>query len=237
MSGGNSNPRFRARAKALLFDFGGTLDAEGVPWKDRWQRIAREEGIDVSQEEFDRAFYGATDVLEGTIPKTAGFRDTVDAVAGGLAVRLGRDDAVLRRIGGRFAEDSLRQLAQSAALLARLRARYRIGIVSNFYGNLQAVCDEAGLTPSIGVAVDSTLVGCKKPDARIFQAALDSLGSAPSETVFVGDSMRRDMAGARAMGMRHVWLRPESAAAANGSPCCSGDAVIARLSELTRLDL
>jgi FMN phosphatase YigB (HAD superfamily) len=229
------------KARALLFDFGGTLDAEGVPWKDRWRRIAREEGVDAPQEEFDRAFYGATDALEGTISRTAGFRDTVEAVAGGLALRLRREEELLRRIGRRFAEDSLGQLAQSAALLARLRERYRIGIVSNFYGNLQAVCDEAGLTPSIGVAVDSTLVGCKKPDPKIFQAALDALKAAPTETVFVGDSLRRDMAGARAMGMRHVWLRAaaEAPGAANGGgqPCCSEDAVIARLSELSRLDL
>ena len=225
------------KTSALLFDFGGTLDAEGVPWKDRWQRIAREEGIDVPQEEFDRAFYGATDVLEGTISKTAGLRGTVDRVAEGLASRLGREQALLRRIGDRFAEDSLRQLAQSAELLARLKERYRIGIVSNFYGNLQAVCDEVGLAPSIGVAVDSTVVGCKKPDPRIFQAALDALKASAAEAVFVGDSMRRDMAGARAMGMRHVWLRPESAASAPNGACCSEDAVIARLAELSRLEL
>ncbi len=225
-------------ARALLFDFGGTLDAEGVPWKDRFTQLAREEGLDVPQADFDRAFYGATDILEGTISRSAGFRETVERVAEGLAVRLRREEALLRRIGDRFADDSLRQLAQSAALLSRLRERYRIGIVSNFYGNLQAVCDEAGLTPSIGVAIDSTLVGCKKPDPRIFRAALDSLGASPEEAVFVGDSLRRDMAGARAMGMRHVWLRPESAAAnGGGGPCCPEDVVIARLAELSRLDL
>jgi FMN phosphatase YigB (HAD superfamily) len=228
----------RSRAKALLFDFGGTLDAEGVPWKERFYRLAREEGLEAPPEVFDRAFYGATDVLEGTIPKAAGFRDTVERVASGLASRLGREEALLRRIGDRFADDSLRQLAESAALLARLSQRYRIGIVSNFYGNLHAVLDEARLTPSIGAAIDSTLVGCKKPDPRIFQAALDSLKAAPSETVFVGDSLKRDMAGARAMGMRHVWLRPAYAAAnGGGGPCCAGDDVIARLSELSRLDL
>ena len=228
-----------SKTRALLFDFGGTLDAEGVPWKERFYRLAREEGLDEPQEVFDRAFYGATDVLEGTISKAAGFRQTVEQVASGLATRLGREEALLRRIGDRFAEDSLRQLAQNAALLGRLSERYRIGIVSNFYGNLHAVLDEAGLTPSIGVAVDSTLVGCKKPDPRIFQAALDSLKAEPSETVFVGDSQKRDMAGARAMGMRHVWLRPASPANGSGigAPCCAGDDVIARLSELSRLDL
>jgi HAD superfamily hydrolase (TIGR01549 family) len=226
----------RSGASALLFDFGGTLDAEGVPWKDRFFRVAREEGLDASEAEFDPAFYGATDALEGVIPTSAGLRDIVDRVAAGLAARLGREDSLLRTIGDRFARESEHQLAQSAALLARLAIRHRIGIVSNFYGNLQAVCDEAGLTPSLGVAVDSTIVGFKKPDPRIFQAALDALGATATDAVFVGDSQWRDMAGAKAMGMRHVWLRPRSAAGA-GAPCCPNDPVIAQLSDLERLEL
>jgi putative hydrolase of the HAD superfamily len=222
--------------RVLLFDFGGTLDAEGVPWKERFYRIAREEGLDVPQADFDTAFYGATDALEGTIPRSAGFRETVERVADGLASRLGRRPELLQRIGDRFREDSLRQLRESAALLSRLRERHAIGIVSNFYGNLRAVCDEANLSPSIGAAIDSTLVGCKKPDPRIFQAALDALGAAPADAVFVGDSLKRDMAGARAMGMRHVWLRPEGAEV-NGGPCCPRDPVIPRLSGLLELPL
>ena len=232
----NSTGTPRAGARVLLFDFGGTLDAEGVPWKDRFFRLARQEGLDVPEAEFDPAFYAATDSLEGKIPRNAGFRDTVERIADGLASRLQRENALLRRIGDRFIEESMRQLGQSAALLSRLRDRYRIGIVSNFYGNLQAVCDEAGLTPSIAVAVDSTLAGCKKPDPRIFRTALDALQASPAEAVFVGDSLRRDMAGAREMGMRHVWLRPESAAG-NDGPCCPGDTMIAKLEELLRLDL
>ncbi len=222
-----------AVTRVLLFDFGGTLDAEGVPWKDRFYGAARQEGLDLPQSEFDPAFYGATDSLEGRIPASAGYRETVERVAAGLATRLGRESDLLRRIGDRFTRDSLRQLSESASILARLRDRYRIGIVSNFYGNLQAVLDEVGLSPSVSVAVDSTLAGVKKPDPRIFQAALDALGVGPHEAVFVGDSLRRDMAGARGMGMRHVWLRPEGAAD-NGGPCCSEDRVIARLAEILR---
>lgn len=220
--------------RALLFDFGGTLDAEGVPWKERWFRLLGEEGVTVGREEFEPAFYGACDCLEGTLGN-AGFRELVGRVAGGLASRLGRDPERLERVGDRFAEESLRQLAASAALLSRLSQRFSIGIVSNFYGNLDAVCEEVGLAPSIGVAVDSVRVGCKKPDARIFRAALDALGAAPSEAIFVGDSPSRDMAGARALGMRHVWLRPESAAG-NG-PCCPDDVVIPRLADLERIAL
>jgi len=224
------------RPRVLLFDFGGTLDAEGVPWKERFYRIACEEGLDLPQEEFDAAFYGATDSLEGTISRSAGFRETVEGVVEGLAARLARENTRLRKVGDRFAADSWRQLLESAKLLARLRERHAIGIVSNFYGNLQAVCDETGLSPSIGVAIDSTLIGCKKPDPKIFQAALDVLGAAPSDAVFIGDSLKRDMGGARAMGMRHVWLRPEGAAV-NGGPCCPRDPVITRLSGLLELSL
>jgi hypothetical protein len=78
-----------ARPRVLLFDFGGTLDAEGVPWKERFYRIAREEGLDIPQEEFDAAFYGATDALEGTISRTAGFHELVERVVDGLAARWG----------------------------------------------------------------------------------------------------------------------------------------------------
>ena len=221
--------------RALLFDFGGTLDAEGVPWKERFYRILGEEGLAVPREEFEPAFYGACDCLEGTIGEAAGFRELVGRVASGLAERLGQDPERLRRVGDRFAENALAQLSRSAALLSRLSERYRLGIVSNFYGNLRAVCEEVGLAPSIGAAIDSTVVGCKKPDARIFRAALDALGAEPAEAVFVGDSPSRDMAGAKALGMRHVWLRPEGAPG-NG-PCCPGDVVILRLADLERVSL
>ena len=222
-------------ARALLFDFGGTLDSDGVPWKERFFRILGEEGVPVSRERFEPAFYGACDRLEGTIGEDAGFRELVGRVASGLAERLGEDTGRLRRVGDRFAEDALARLSESAALLSRLSVRYRLGIVSNFYGNLGAVCREVGLAPSIGVAIDSAVVGCKKPDAGIFRAALDALGAGPAEAIFIGDSPSRDMAGARALGMRHVWLRPGGSP--DGGACCRDDIVIARLADLERLAL
>ncbi len=224
------------KASVLLLDFGGTLDAEGIPWKNRFARIAREEGLEAAPEEFDRAFYAAADSMEGTLPPETGFRATVHRLAEGLAAGLGEEPALLRKVGERFAEDASRQLASSAALLSRLSSRYRLGIVSNFYGNLAAVCRETGLASLIGVAVDSTCVGCKKPDPRIFQAALDALDAGPGQAVFVGDSLARDMGGARGMRMRHVWLSPE-AAGGRGDACCPGDPVIARLDEVEELDL
>jgi FMN phosphatase YigB (HAD superfamily) len=53
---------------------------------------------------------------------------------------------------------------------------------------------------------------------------------APAAATFVGDSRPRDMEGARALGMRHVWLVDAAAPAA--APCCTGDPVIRSLDEL-----
>ena len=45
---------------------------------------------------------------------------------------------------------------------------------------------------------------------------------------FVGDSLPRDMAGARAVGMPHIWLSGDRA----GAACCAGDRVIRTLDDL-----
>ena len=101
--------------------------------------------------------------------------------------------------------------------------------MSNFYGNLVTVCHNAAIRPFFGAIVDSVRVGCVKPDPRIFQSALDELGVRAADAVFVGDSLPRDMAGARAMGMRHIWLAGDAAPA---TPCCPGDRVMQKLADL-----
>src|SRR5262245_17410226 len=186
--------------ESILFDFGGTLDADGIPWKERFARLCRDEHLPVEPDRFDAAFYAADDALVGTIPSTLSLEETVARLAAGLARALGSsDDGVAKRIAGRFLEDARRRLRQNTPLLRRLSRRYRLGIVSNFYGNLVTVCQNAGIAAMFGVIVDSTHVGRVKPDPLLFTRALDALRVAPPDAVFVGDSLSRDMAGARAV--------------------------------------
>ena len=217
---------------ALLFDFGGTLDAEGVAWKTRFARLWRDEAGEVESTVFDRAFYDADDALVGRIAAETTLAETVRLLTGGLARRLpSRDSGAAARIADRFCADAATRLAASAELLERLALQYRLGVVSNFYGNLSAVCAEAGLAPHISVAVDSAAVGFQKPDIRIFRAALDALQAKPKDAVFVGDSPERDMAGARGAGLRHVLLTDAGRSDPPGT-CCPDDRVIRRLCDL-----
>jgi putative hydrolase of the HAD superfamily len=213
---------------ALLFDFGGTLDADGVPWKERFRRLYRAHGVAASDAVFDPVFFAADDALLGALPPGCGLRETVGRLAAGVSAGLGVvDPRVTVQVADSFLEASLEHLARNRPLLGRLQQSYRLGLVSNFYGNLDAVCEETAMKGVFDVVVDSTRVGCTKPDARIFRHAIEALGVTTAEATFVGDSPSRDMAGARSVGMRHVWLTEDLERAPK--PCCPGDPVISRL--------
>ena len=217
---------------ALLFDFGGTLDADGLAWKARFRQLYRAGGVDPSDEVFDPVFYAADDALLGALPPACGLRETVERLAVGVSAGLDVSDRnVTKRVAREFLGASLARLSASELLLARLHKRYRLGLVSNFYGNLAGVCAEAGIAAHFDVIVDSTRVGFTKPDARIFGHAAAALGVDPAHVTFIGDSPTRDMAGARLVGMPHVWLTAQE----SPKPCCSGDRVIPRLADLERL--
>ena len=217
--------------RAILFDFGGTLDAAALTWKERLFGLCRAEGVAVTSDRFDPLFYGADDALVGAIPTTLSLDETVRRLVTGLgtALALG-DERLVDRIATRFLEQTTHAVRDNVAPLSELARRHRLGIVSNFYGNLATVCDELGIRSLFQAIVDSQAVGWKKPDPRIFRHALDELGVKPAEATFVGDSLSRDMAGARSVGMAHIWLVP--AAASDPRPCCHGDRVIRSLREL-----
>jgi putative hydrolase of the HAD superfamily len=93
--------------------------------------------------------------------------------------------------------------------LSRLRnAGLRLGVVSNSDGRVEQALAEAGLREYFDVVIDSSLAGIEKPNPAIFLAALDALGVAPEEALFVGDLYEVDIVGARAAGIEAVLLAP-----------------------------
>jgi HAD superfamily hydrolase (TIGR01509 family) len=97
-------------------------------------------------------------------------------------------------------------------------AGYRLAIVSNAEGQVEADAKRFGLAPFFDVIIDSHIVGVAKPDPRIFQIALERLGVAPDEVRFAGDIYSIDVEGARAAGIearlvdqhrRYTWVEHE----------------------------
>lgn len=218
----------------MLFDLGGTLDAPGIPWKERLFRLYRAEGVVLDPETFDALFYRVDDGVVGAVPALLSFRATVQRLVDGVSAALQVDDPrVSARVAAQFVDRAMICARANACVLADLAERYRLGIVSNFYGNLATVCDELGLRSHLDVMVDSTDLGWTKPDPRLFQHALGALGVDAAHAAFVGDSASRDMAGARAMGMAHIWLVGD--ATPLPEPCCPGDRVIRAIDDLRAL--
>jgi len=233
--------------EALLFDFGGTLDANGIAWKERTYGYYRDENLDMAEEAFSSAFYAADDPLVGSLPSDADLSLTVQRLIANLEIELANrgecPDQINvegqrgERIAARFIAEALATLAQNRLILETLGRRYQLGIVSNFYGNLQAVCAQARMDDLFDVIIDSHRLGIEKPDPAIFHAALKPLGTSPETTLFIGDSLRRDREGARRMGMGFVWIAPAHVQAEQGrnTQCTNDHPSVTKLVDLVDL--
>ena len=83
------------------------------------------------------------------------------------------------------------------------------------------------------MVIDSAVVGVAKPDPRIFTLALDALGLPDADrgtVVHVGDSLRYDVTGALAAGVRPLHLDPYGFC-----PAPDGHEHLRRLSDLIPL--
>ena len=90
-------------------------------------------------------------------------------------------------------------------VLERLRARFRLAIISNSDDDLIA-----GTIAAIGVPIDFVITAQQarayKPDHQLFRHAHDVIGVTPDETVHVGMGQITDLKVCRELGIRVVWI-------------------------------
>jgi putative hydrolase of the HAD superfamily len=216
--------------KAVLFDFGGTLDSDGLTWGDRFFPLYSEAGLAVTREVFNKAFYKSDDNLPTRFNLDGkGLPETLDLQVGCVLEDVAPDRLDLKtQIAGRFLNQCREAFDRNRPVLDRLKKKYKLGIVSNFYGNLKDILADERLNGFFDVVADSTTVGHLKPSAEIFLYAANALGAKPGECVMVGDSIPRDMKGAEDLGMPHALITQ------NGKICCPAGWKISTLAELER---
>jgi putative hydrolase of the HAD superfamily len=98
--------------------------------------------------------------------------------------------------------DALVPLSGVEAFLRRLQETYRVGLLTN--GPSVAQRDKLttlGWTDLFDAALVTGELDAGKPDPAAFEALLDALGSDPGETVYVGDDIDADIAGAADAGL------------------------------------
>ena len=99
-------------------------------------------------------------------------------------------------------------VAGAPELIQALADTYIIGIISNGLPDVQyRKLETIGIRDYCSCIVLSEEIGIRKPDPRIFRHAASLLGIEPGHCLYVGNSYRADVFGAKAAGMAAGWLR------------------------------
>jgi len=158
------------------------------------------------EEETSRAFHG-----DGVDPGYPGLCRRVAAQHGlTLTPEQGEELWETWNLGGQFLGRTL--FPGVLDTLRWLRDRgFRLGSVTNRgYGGprFKQEMRDLGLTDLFEVVAVSCDVGYMKPHPRIFEHALDAMRLDPRQVAMVGDNIRADVEGPKALGMTAIWCRP-----------------------------
>ncbi len=204
--------------KILFFDAAGTLFhlPRGVGW--HYRAVAGRHGWHLQEEDLQQAF-GA--VWKEMPTRTASrnprpdddkgwWRELVTRVLDRCAVpgESAAREAYFEELYREFTHPGIWELFPEVPdVLAALRPKFRLGVISNFDGRLRPILGHLGLAATFDPLVISSEAGADKPDPWIFQHALALAGVRPDEALHVGDDPARDWQGAADAGLEVFALK------------------------------
>jgi len=207
------------KTQVILFDFGGTLDSDGIDWFTRIYLNAAGQIGPINREAFDKcAKHAADGIAELDDTPQLNIDQTARRICEHIYVEMNQDNGfgsdwhekVSKWNPHETAEEFITQahvcLKRNLDVLHQLSHTFRLGCISNNWGNTAGWCRQFQLDRYFETIIDSTVVGAVKPDKTIFQAALNELQVSPDKCVYVGDKYDYDVLGAHAVGMTPVWL-------------------------------
>ena len=213
----------------VFFDLGGTL-LDDLPFHDyiygTMLSMFAERGYRVTMDEFvsmrDLLVKKRVPVLGSLIEHFTGKESLVKPLM----------EALMSRIEGKGPELQS-PFPESQQVLEKVSERYKLGVIANQEIGIHDLLNKVGWNRVFDVIVISDEVQLWKPDARIFQLALDEADCKPSEAVMVGDRIDNDVTPAKRLGMKTVRFRwgifgPQEAASEEEKP----DLEILSLSDL-----
>jgi len=200
--------------KSILFDAGNTLifiDPKVVV------PVLEEHGAEVSEEGFRKAEFHARTLLTRRVEEGAfGTEDHIwNEYFKNLFRAAGVSEDRLRNVGERIREIHREshlwthmEPETPAALDCLKEAGYRLAVISNADGRVEALIQGAGIRDRFEFVMDSDLEGVEKPDPEIFLRGCMRLGVDPGESLYVGDLYPVDVLGARKAGLHAVLMDP-----------------------------
>jgi len=210
--------------KAIFFDAVGTLFHLREPVGKTYADIAAEHGVTVDAEALNKGFRAAWKSLsvpvhaEGTVPEDddrSWWEELVRRTfqnASSTAPEMNRMTLIFDDLYEHYAYAAAWQLFEDTVpTLEQLRSNgCRLLVLSNFDKRLRNILEGLEIGHFFDSVIVSSEVGAWKPDPRMFRAALQACGLTPEECLHVGDDVRCDEEGAKAMGIPSLLVkRPE----------------------------
>jgi putative hydrolase of the HAD superfamily len=200
--------------EAVLLDVGGVLV---MPSTDLIRDVLTEHGLEADDERLDRTAYRALQAFDGT----QGDDEVLEAafVATYLTeLGLEQSDVSLAKMRSALFIPMwpVRPLGDGRKWLSVLgKSGVPIVVVSNAtvaveeWLRNEGVCQVGpGEGTEVAAVITSEGAGFAKPDPRIFNLALEVVGTAPENAVHVGDSLWADVRGAQGAGIRPLHFDP-----------------------------
>lgn len=190
----------REPVRAFLFDMDNTLfDLVGAQAA-ACREVARHLGYDDGNELFSYFLSG-----------THGFEST-ENIRQYMADKSIPADGLFEDACRIYADEKLRQIVPYPGVEETVKAVRELGLPMLIVTDAEAPdarlrLDKSGLTRYFDRTISFDLVKEKKPAPAPFLAALDAAGTLPGETLFIGDSLRRDIAPCKKLGIRTVYAR------------------------------
>jgi putative hydrolase of the HAD superfamily len=207
------------RKRGVLFDAAGTLIDPRVPIGDTYARIAEKYGAGMSAwrvgDAFARVWRSTPAMVYPGLAPDASARREREAwreivrqtyLAADSAIRPSDFDACFEELFAHYATGSAWRVRTDAIdALTELRERRVVtGVISNFDSRLRGILADLELAPLLDLIWLPSDAGVAKPDPAMFTSALSKLGLSAERVLFVGNDEQRDLAGARAAGLRAV---------------------------------
>lgn len=163
--------------RAVFFDFGGVI--QRTEFQAPRQRLAQRFGMDY--DDIDKLVFSSPSAIQATIGAVSE-TEHWQAIAQRLKVRDEEIQEVEKEFfAGDIIDHSLLQY------LSTLRPRFITGLISNAWSGMRAYIQRQRIAGSFDHLVISAEVGAAKPEARIYQIALEQAQVRADEAVFVDD--------------------------------------------------
>lgn len=110
------------------------------------------------------------------------------------------------RLTGWHSEDE-QLYGQAKECLRALKTRYHLGIIANQPLGTRERLRAFSILDELDLVLSSAEEGLSKPDPRFFELALERAGCPAYQAAMVGDRLDNDMAPAKSLGMKTVWVK------------------------------